>query len=101
MDTKTREMLVTTLGLSAMTQDEQDAIIQQVGQLIFQGVLLRIAPSLSEEAQNTLERLLDTDAAPEELFAFLRKENPDFDKIAAEETANLKAERDAIMRKMN
>lgn len=97
MDTSIRDTLVTTLGLADMPQTDQDALIEKFGGLVFQSVLLRVAPEMSSSAQDKLEALLSKDTSPEDLLAFLRSEAKDFDTIVREEALALKAERDAIM----
>lgn len=97
MDTKTRDTLITAYNLQGAPKDQQDALIEKIGGLIFQSVLLRIAPSMNDEQQTKLETLLDNNATPEELIAFLKTIEPRFDDVVAQEAANFKQESDAIM----
>lgn len=92
-----RDVLVKTFNLAAASKEEQDAMIEKIGGLIFQAVLLRVAPTMSEETQNKLEKMLDENASPEELLGFLNTEVPHFNDIVAEEATNFKNESDAIM----
>jgi hypothetical protein len=97
MDNNMRDMLVTTFNLQDASPEKQDELIQKIGGMIFQSVILRVAPGMSPQVQDQFEKLLATDTSPEDLMEFLNKEVPNFDAIVAEEAKNLKAERDAIM----
>ncbi len=97
MDTTLRDMFIKTYNLENATPEEQDALVEKIGGLVFQAVILRVAPGMSEQAQDKLESLLSTNTAPDELLAFMNSEVPNFEAIVAEEAAGLKAERDAIM----
>lgn len=97
MDTSMRDVLIKTYNLGSLPQDQQDTTIEQIGSLIFQAILIRVIPMLSESKQGELEKLLAESATPEGLLAFLNKEIPNFNEIVGEEAENFKKESDAVM----
>ncbi len=92
-----RETLIKTYHLESASVEKQDEMIEKIGGMIFQGVLLRIAPNMNEAQQNELERLVSTDTTPEELMGFLNKEVPNFQAIVADEAERFRQESEAIM----
>ena len=95
-----RDVLVKTYNLGSLSADKQDVILEQIGSLIFQAILIRVIPMLSDAKQTEFEELLSADATPDSLLSFLNKEVPNFTEIMGEEAANFKKENDAIMSKI-
>lgn len=100
MNTTMRDVLVKTYNLENVPEEQQNQMLEKIGSLIFQAILIRVIPMLSEEKQEELEKILATDATPDDLLIFLAKEIPDFKNIVGEEAENFKKESDAIMRNL-
>lgn len=92
-----RDMLVTIYHLESLPADEQDKMVEQIAGLIFEGVLIRVMPQMSEDQQKQLEALVTSQANPEQLVAFLSKEVPNFETILQEEAEQFHADSEAVM----
>jgi hypothetical protein len=97
MDNSMREALIKTYNLQSLPVEEQDEMIQQIGGMIFQSVLLRVAPQLNETQQKELEMILDADGTPEQLLGYLNGAVPGFADIIKEEADAFKAQSEALM----
>ncbi len=96
-----RDSIIKTYHLEGMAPEEQNKMIDQIAGMIFQSVLLRVGPNMSESDQDTLEKMLDENAGPEELLGFLNQSVPNFEAVVAEESAKFKQESDDVMSKIN
>ncbi len=84
--------LFAELGLEEMTPEEQAETLTSVGEVVFQGVMLRVMRVLSEEKQDALSALFDAsteDPDSEEkraaIYAFITHEVPQYDDLVEEE----------------
>lgn len=85
MNDTLRKQLIATYNLGDLPKDDQDDVLNKISELIYQAVLLRALPLLSDKQQDEFEKLLDNDAEPEELMAFFSKNVPGFEAIVKEE----------------
>ncbi len=92
-----QQNIINALGIQSLSNEEREKIILRVGTLIYQNVLMRVLSVMSEEEENEFEKLLDANAQPEEIFAFLQSKAPDLDKIIEEEAVQFKNKSDSIM----
>ena len=98
--TQLRETLITTYHLETLSEDKQNEMIDRIAALIFQAVLIRVLPQMSEDKQTEFEQLMEKDTTPDEIMAFLAKEVPELPEILKEEAENFKNESEAIMSKV-
>lgn len=89
---KTKETLFELFQLDKMPVEKAEEMLGRLSKLVFQAVLVRVLPLLSEEDYNEYEAILDSDKEADELFFFLSKKVPDFDKIIQEEAELLRLE---------
>ena len=83
--------LVEEWGLKSLPEEKQAEIVERIGRLIYQAVLVRSLDILSEKEQTELDLLLDEDATtPEEVLLFLKSKIPTFDQLIIEERDKLK-----------
>ena len=80
------------LGVDKMTPEEQEKIINRVGGIIFQSVLLRALPTLDEKSLKEYEKLMDAKAEPETVLDFFFEKVPDFLRIITEESEKFQKE---------
>jgi len=85
------------LDLGSLPPEEQEEIILRIGGIIYQNVLIRIMELMGEKDQDEFEELLDRNAAPEEIFSFLKSRVKDFEKIIEEEAIKFKDKASNIM----
>lgn len=78
-------------GLATLSPEKQLEMVERIGRIIYQAVLVRTLDILSEKDQDEFDALLDKDATtPDEVLAFLQKKIPTFDQIMLEERKSIK-----------
>jgi hypothetical protein len=95
-----RDQLIQAYNLQALSPEDQEAAISKISEIVFQNVLMRVIPTLSEEKQAAFEALLNGNAGPEEILGFLQQEIPDLGTIMQEESANFHKESMDVMSKI-
>ena len=77
--------------LDSLPEDRQVEIVERIGKIIYQALLVRSLDILSQKEQEEFDLLLDEDTTtPETVLVFLKNKIPNFDKIMLEERKNLK-----------
>lgn len=89
---KIRENIIELFNIKELPEDKQEETINKIGGIIFQAVLMRTLPLLSEEDLANYEKLLDSNVAPDELMNFFGEKIPNFLEIVAEESENFRNE---------
>ena len=88
-----KENLMDLFNLDKMPPEKAAETVDRLAKLIFQAVLVRVLPTLSEENLTEYERIVDSkEEGADVLFNFLREKVSDFDSIMAEESENLRKE---------
>lgn len=87
-----RENIIEMFKIAELPEDKQEETINRIGGIIFQSVLMRVLPTLSEEDLADYEKLLDNNIPPDGLMDFFGEKVPDFLKIVAEESENFQKE---------
>ena len=100
MDTSMRTAIINAFNLTTLTKEEQNKMIAQIGDLIFQSVLVRVIPDMSNEKQDELQKMLDADATPDAILGYLTREVPNFAEIVTEEAQTFKKESEDVMSKL-
>jgi hypothetical protein len=75
--------------LDKMSPEKAEETLSRLAKLVFQAVLVRALPLLSEEDLNTYEKMVETEEA-DVLFNFLGEKVPDFGSLIKEESENLR-----------
>ena len=79
-------------GLDKMSPEKAAEMVQRLGRLVFQAVLVRVLPLLSEPEMSEYEKITEEENSLEKILGFLSTKIPDFDKIVKEETEILRDE---------
>ncbi|MHB1316932.1 MAG: hypothetical protein ACYCZW_03735 [Minisyncoccota bacterium] len=83
--------IVSEWGLGELPQEEQIDMVDRLGRLIYQAVLVRSLDILSEVEQEEFDLLLDEDTTtPEEVILFLERKIPTFKILLKDEVDKLK-----------
>ena len=91
MDNILSKDLIKEWGLQSMTPEKQVEIVERLGRMIYQAVLVRSLDILSEKEQIELDLLLDEDTTTaEDVLAFLQKKIPTFEKMVLDERQSIK-----------
>ena len=87
-----KENLMDLFELDKLSPEKAAEMVDRLGKLVFQAVLVRVLPTLSEEDFTEYEKIVDSKQEGDAIFKFLGEKVPDLDKIIAEESENLRAE---------
>ncbi len=78
-------------GLAFLSPDKQAEMVERIGRILYQAILVKSLDILSEKEQEELDIILDNNSTtPDEVLAFLYKKIPTFDKMLEEERKSLK-----------
>lgn len=85
--------IISEWGLGDLPLEEQIDMVDRIGRLIYQAVLVRSLDILSEVEQEEFDLLLDEDTStPEEVVLFLERKIPTFKLLLKEEVSKLKSD---------
>lgn len=85
--------IVSEWGLGDLPLQEQIDMVDRIGRLIYQALLVRSLDILSEVEQEEFDLLLDEDTTtPEEVVLFLERKIPTFKLLLKEEVNKLKSD---------
>lgn len=90
--TTIKQTLVDLFELDKMAPEKAAEMVNRLGKLVFQAVLVRVLPLLSEEDMTEYERIVDSKESGEVLFKFLGEKVPDFENVIMEESESLRTE---------
>ena len=77
--------------LEELPPEKQAEMIESIGRMLYQAILVRSLDVLSEKEQTELDSLLDIDSTvPEDILTFLKSRIPTFDSLLSEEKQKLK-----------
>ena len=80
-------------GLQNLPPEKQIEMVDRIGRLIYQAVLVRSLDILSEKEQAEFDLILDEDTTtPQDVLVFLARKIPTFESLVAEERQKLKEE---------
>lgn len=87
-----KENLVDLFEIDKMSSEKANETVERLSKLVFQAVLVRVLPLLSEKDLTEYEKLVDSQKGGDELFKFLSEKVEGFENIIKEEAENLHAE---------
>ena len=83
--------VVTEWGLGSLEPEKQAEMVERIGRLMYQAILVKALDILSEKEQVEFDLLLDEDSTtPDDVLGFLQKKIPTFDLMVIEERRALK-----------
>lgn len=93
MDATTfHDTLITEFQLDHLTPDEQKTYIDQIGELILQGVLVKALSALDAQHVAELDRFIDEGKNPGEVMDYLHDIVPGLSELIKDEIIAIKAE---------
>ena len=87
-----KDNLIEMFELDKLPPEKALEMVERLSKLVFQAVLVRALPLLSEENLNAYEKIVDANEGGEVLFKFLGEKVSGFDTMIAEEAEALRAE---------
>lgn len=82
--------IITEFALGDMTPEEQMTYIDQIGELVVQGVLIKSLSALDADHATQLETLIDEGKSQDEVLQFLHSAIPGFNNLINEEIQSVK-----------
>lgn len=99
MKNKMQQSIINALGIDLLSPQEQDAVMAQLGGLVFTAVMERTLDKLQEKDQKEFEGMMDNDETVEKLFDFLGNKIPNIQEIIKEEGEKIKKESEEMLSK--
>ncbi|MES3005100.1 MAG: DUF5663 domain-containing protein [Patescibacteria group bacterium] len=85
--------IINEWGLGALPEEKQLDVVERLGRMLYQAILVRALDILSEKEQVEFDLVLDEDTTtPEDVLSFLKSKIPTFDNLVSDEKQNLKRE---------
>lgn len=86
MDPALKQTLTEKFDLAEFSAEQQDRIIDELSDMVMQGVLARTIPVLDDASRAECEQMFDDDIDLIEIFQYLRSHVPTFDAIVDDES---------------
>ena len=84
--------IMVLFGLEKLSPEKGAQMVERLGRLVFQSVLVRVLPLLSSEDLALYEKMTEGDEEIEAILKFLAEKVPDFEKVIEEEAEILRNE---------
>jgi hypothetical protein len=92
MTTAKYDNIIDALHISELLPEEQDEIIADLNELVFEGVLIRALEQMDTQTRAEFNELLDSDPDEEKLEDFLKENVPTFDESIADTIAEISSD---------
>lgn len=76
-----QEKVLKTLGIENAPQEKQEEILTKIGEVALKETLLATLERLDEDQKKTYDELLEKNANPDEVEAFLKEAIPDYEEM--------------------
>jgi len=91
MDEEFKKKIAKDFGFEKMDAEEQERMIEKIGNLLFESVVERAVDAMDEKAMGDFEETLaNADSDYQKIIAFFKERAPGFEKIVSEEMSRLK-----------
>lgn len=87
-----QKMLLAELGLSALPQKDQEALLIKMTEVLLKRIFLETMEKLSDEDKEVYGKLLDENSDPEKVGAFLGEKISDYDGMVRKVIEDFKTE---------
>lgn len=85
--------LIKELGIDKLPEEKREQVLMQMGEIIQQRTLLRLAEEMTDEQKDEFNKALDENKEnPEKVTEYLQTNFPELDKIVMEEIGKYKQE---------
>lgn len=82
--------IVTEFGLQSFSTEEQVQYVDQIGEIVLQGVLIKSLSMLDEDQAAMLDNMIDQEKSPEDIMNYLQTAIPGFTNLVTDEVAQVK-----------
>jgi hypothetical protein len=80
---KIQQTIIDELGLSDLSQEKKDALLTKMMEVVLKRIFLETMEKLSEADQESYSKMIDDNATPEEMDAFLKEKIANYDQMIA------------------
>lgn len=80
------------LNLEALPANEQEEMLLTLSDLVFKGTLVRLVSKMDESTKDAFGKLLEKDASPDEVAAFLKERVSGSEDAARETLADISSD---------
>lgn len=87
-------LIIETFNLSELPQEIQQEMIDTVGEIVVQGLVIRATEHMTQEQADEFETVLDNAADAEDVLQFIEAIIPDFDQAVVDEIVMVKERMD-------
>lgn len=87
-----KEDLIDLFELEKLSPEKSAEMVDRLAKLVFQSVLVRVLPMLSEEDLTQYEKLVDSGQGGDVIFKFLNEKIENLGEIVKEESEDLRAD---------
>lgn len=87
-----KKTILDLFELDKLPPDKAAEIVERLGKLVFQAVLVRVLPTLSKADMAEYDKTLEAREGGEAVLNFLGEKVPNFKEIVKEEVENLRTE---------
>jgi adenylosuccinate synthase len=91
MDNELKKKIARDFGLGSMNSEEQERMIEKIGNLLFEAVVEKSVDEMDEEALNDFDQVIDSAGNDyQKIISFFKDRVPKFNEIVTEEMSRLK-----------
>lgn len=95
-----KQNIITMFGIDKLPKEEQEKEMAEIGDMLFEEIILQAIPLLKAEDLIEYEKLLEEKMEPDELMDFFFDKVPNFMEIINQETKGFKEESEVILSKI-
>ena len=95
---KINKNVISMFGIDKMPEEKQEEMINRIGKIIFQSVLIKVLPLLSKEDMAEYEKLVEKETMPDDILDFFFKKVPSFFEIIVEESEKIRKETEEVLK---
>lgn len=82
--------IISELGIDLLPEAKQIEMLEQVGRIVFQGVLISALEIMDEKSKDEFEKVLDKGVGADEVIEFLKLNLPNFNEIVEKQVVKIK-----------
>lgn len=97
MFNKINNNIIKILGIDTLPVEQQKDMMEKLGAIVYQEVMLRALDLMTEEDKDAFEKVISENGDPEAMFSFLAEKIPNIEAIVTEESEKLREESANIM----
>jgi hypothetical protein len=87
-----QKKLLDELGLAGLPQDKQEQLLIKMTEVVLKRIFLETMERLDEKGREEYEKLIDEEATPEKMEAFLNSKIQNYDALVQEVVEDFKEE---------